>query len=329
MEKRFFKLIILMGLVLIIVTGCHLQVSHHRNYFQEGKVISECRKVKHVLGESCIPLKPQRIIVVDQESLEIVVALGFQPVGTAQANIAGGKARVLGKIIGKIVDLGKDAQPNLEKMVKLHPDLILGLGISSENYELYSQIAPTLTFDYTHAAWKDTLYIIAQALDKMEQAKQLLLAYKDKIKILQTQLNNQQRNIAISVARFYAGWDFTQFQTPLSFSGSILNEVGFSVPQQQIKFGADKYSDGTSGTLNQETVEVLDADILFLALDPGSEKKLQRYQNNSLWQKLQVVKKKRVYTVDSGYWIFGNILSANGIVDDVSKYLLEANIDPS
>jgi iron complex transport system substrate-binding protein len=29
-----------------------------------------------------------------------------------------------------------------------------------------------------------------------------------------------------------------------------------------------------------------------------------------------------VYTVDSGYWIFGNILSANAILDDLSKYLL-------
>lgn len=329
MLKRLLELLFLMGLVFLLITGCYQKLSNNSDYPKEEKIISECRKIKHVLGESCIPLNPQRIIVTDAETLETVVALGFQPVGTAKANIAGSKARILAGRIGKITDLGKESQPNLEKIVKLHPDLILGLGISQQNYALYSQIAPTVTFNYYHAGWKDNLRLIAQTLGKMEQAKQLLLAYQNKIKTLQKNIKNQQENIEISVARFYARWDFTQFQTPLSFSGSVLKEVGFTIPQQQIKFGADKYSDGTYGTLNQEKVEILDADILFLALDPGSEKKLQRYQNNPLWQKLQVVKKQRVYTVDSGYWIFGNILSANGILDDVYKYLLEANIDPS
>jgi len=34
------------------------------------------------------------------------------------------------------------------------------------------------------------------------------------------------------------------------------------------------------------------------------------------------VKNQRVYAVDSGYWIFGNILSANAILDDLFKYLV-------
>lgn len=66
----------------------------------------------------------------------------------------------------------------------------------------------------------------------------------------------------------------------------------------------------------------MDADIVFIVLDPGSEKNFKRYENNPLWQKLNVVKKRRVYTVDSGYWIFGNILSANAILDDIYKYVL-------
>ena len=316
MLKKFLKLFFLMGLAIVLVTGCYQPVINNSYYLNGKKQISECRKVQHILGESCVPIKPQRIIVTDQESLEIVVALGFQPVGAVKANIVGSKERILAGRLKSITYLGKESQPNLEKMVKLQPDLILGLGIDSQAYKLYSQIAPTVTFDFNHAAWKKDLQLIAQALNKTEQADQLLFQYQSKIKEIQKLLKNQLKNIDISVSRFYAGWNFTQFQTPLSFSGSILQEIGFAVPEKQ-KLLNEKNSDGTYVTVSKESIELLDADILFIALDPGSEKNYNKYRNNPLWQTLNVVKNQRVYTVDSGHWIFGSILSANAILDDL------------
>ncbi len=323
MFKKTIRFLCLMGLAILLVTGCYQQLNDRSYYSQSAKLTPECRKVKHILGESCVPLTPQRIIVTDQEALEIVVALGLEPLGTVKANIVGSKARVLPEKIGEIIDLGKDIQPNLEKIVLLHPDLILGLGIGAQNYDLYSRIAPTVTFDFYHAAWKDNLRLIAQALGKIEQAEKLLFEYDNKIKKIREQLNHKQEEIEISITRFYAGYKFTQFQTPLSFSGSVFKEIGFTTPQKQIKFGSAKFSDGTYGTVNQENLQILDSDILFIALDPGSEKNFKRYQKNPLWQQLNVVKNQRVYTVDSGYWIFGNILSANAILDDIYKYVLD------
>ncbi|BAY86129.1 ABC transporter, iron(III) dicitrate-binding periplasmic protein [Calothrix parasitica NIES-267] len=323
MLKCLLKQIFHTGLVTsLLIVGCSQQ-SNNSNYPNQENKISDCRKVKHALGESCIPLNPQRIVVTDAEMLEKVVALGFQPVGTAKANIAGSKAPVLKGKLEEIVDLGKQSQPNLEKMLQLNPDLILGLGISDQNYNLYSKMAPTVTFDYYHADWKDNLRLVAQALGKTEKAEQLLSEYENRIQNIQKNLTNQQENIEISTIRFYAGHKFTQFQTPLSFSGSVLKEVGFAVPQQQIEFKKDKDSDDVYATVNQEKTEVLDADVLFIALDPGSEKNFQRFQNNPLWQKLNVVKNQRTYTVNSGYWIFGNILSANAILDDINKYIVK------
>ena len=46
-----------------------------------------------------------------------------------------------------------------------------------------------------------------------------------------------------------------------------------------------------------------------------------------LWQKLNVAKNKRVYTVDSGYWYLGNIMAANAILDDLEQYLLNSATD--
>lgn len=322
MLKKSIRFFCLMGLAILLATGCYQQFNYNSYYSQSSKTISECRKVKHLLGESCIPLNPQRIIVTGQETLEIAVALGLKPVGAIKANIVGSKAKILPTTIGHITDLGKESQPNLEKMVLLHPDLILGLGIGSQNYNLYSRIAPTITFDFYHADWRKNLHLIAQALGRMEKAEKLLVEYENKINDIRKKFDNKQGKIETSITRFYAGHKFIDFQTPLSFSGSIFKEVGFTVPQKQIEFGYAKFSDGTYGTINQENLPILDADILFIVLDPGSEKNFKRYENNPLWQKLNVVKKQRVYTVDSGCWIFGNILSANAILDDIYKYVL-------
>lgn len=59
------------------------------------------------------------------------------------------------------------------------------------------------------------------------------------------------------------------------------------------------------------------------ALDPGSEETFERFRENPLWQRLGAVKNDRVYTVPSGYWIFGNVLAAGTILDELFEYLVE------
>jgi iron complex transport system substrate-binding protein len=61
---------------------------------------------------------------------------------------------------------------------------------------------------------------------------------------------------------------------------------------------------------------------MFVTLDPNAEENFNKYRHTVLWQQLNVVRNNQVYTVDSGYWIFGNILAANAILDDLSKYLI-------
>jgi len=96
--------------------------------------------------------------------------------------------------------------------------------------------------------------------------------------------------------------------------------VRIPVPEMQNQLTTNENQPLVSVSL--ERLELLDADVLFVALDPGAEESFQKYQNTPLWQKLDVVKNQRVYAVDSGYWIFGNILSANAILDDLFKYLV-------
>jgi iron complex transport system substrate-binding protein len=322
-RKWFYhiKLFLIITLSVIFLKGCYTFTAQ-KTYSSKVKLIkSECRIIKHELGESCISLNPQRIIVTDQESLEILVALGLKPIAATTANRVGNKAPILTEKIDGLIDLGKESQPNIEKIVKLHPDLILGFYISPQNYQLFSQIAATVSITYTETGWKETLMQVAKIVDKNQEAEKLLEEYQERIENLRLAFAQNIEKQKISIMRFYTSLQFTQFLNELSFPVGILKELNLSIPLAQRQVSSSP--NVSYNNVSLERVNLLESDAMFIALDPGSEENFKKYQNSPLWQTLNVVKNKKVYTVNSGYWIFGNILSANAILDDLVKYLLE------
>jgi iron complex transport system substrate-binding protein len=319
-SNKYIKLFLIV-ILLVICFHIYSIVSLPKiSYLNQKQINSECRIVKHKLGESCIPFHPQRIIVYDQESLEILVALGLKPIATTSANRVGNKRYILKDKADGIIDLGKDSQINFERIVKLKPDLILGLVCSYSDYELLSKLAPIVCFNYTETGWKQTLKEVAQVVDKNQEAEELLEKYQRRIENLRLQFAQKSHKQEISVMRFYTSIQFTQFLNELSFPISILEELQLSIPlaQRQISSGANI----SFYNVSLERVDLLESDMMFIALDPGAEENFRKYQHSPLWQTLNVVQNKRVYTVDSSYWIFGNVLSAHAVLDDLVKYLL-------
>lgn len=322
MIRRFWwqriQLFLVGTLIVVLLQSCHDLAQRSQTQLSEV-VSSNCRTVQHELGKSCVPLNPQRVIVTDQESLEILVALGVYPIATPSSNRVANKTAILKQRMKPIIDLGKEGQPNLESMVKLKPDLIIGTYISHQNYELFSRIAPTVSIDPIHDEWKKTLQQFGEILNKSQEAEKLLDAYHQKIKDLKSIFEQKPGDTKVSIMRFYTTLQFTQFMNHVSFPGSVIEELQHvSIPAVQRQLGG---SDGTFVQVSLERVDLLDADAIFVALDPGADKNFKIYANSPLWQTLQAVKNQHVYIVDSGYWIFGNILSANAILDDVFKHL--------
>lgn len=323
-KQRFYyylKLFILMTVSLLLSTACH---SYSNPNLLEQKLSNHpCQLIKHELGETCIPRNPQRIIVTDQVSLESVLALGLKPIGAPDPTYVDSKASFLKSKMAGITYLGKEEQLNLETILKLHPDLIIGLhGINSQNYQLLSQIAPTIKFEHIHYKWQESFRQIAQSLGKAKEAKNLLAQYAQRLKNLRGALSGQLNKLKVSVSRFHGGVQLPEFRSQYSFPGSVLQEIGLSLPEAQLELVKNPVD--TLVILNLESINLLEADILFVAVDNAAKELFQKYQKTSLWQTLHVVRNHHVYTVDSSYWIFGSILSANAIVDDLFKYLLKA-----
>uniref|UniRef100_B8HX76 Periplasmic binding protein n=1 Tax=Cyanothece sp. (strain PCC 7425 / ATCC 29141) TaxID=395961 RepID=B8HX76_CYAP4 len=321
---QYIKLFLVGLLIVVCLQSCQDVFQQSIQIQRSAVLASECRTVRHELGESCIPYRPQRVVVMDQESLEILVALGFKPIAATTANRVGNKAPILQNRVDftEIVDLGKEGNPNLEKIVQLKPDLILGMFINPQIYPLLSQIAPTASIEYSQTNWKKTLLLFADMLDQRPKASELLSAFQQRIELIQARLAEQTSKLKISAMRFYTDASLTQFLNQNSFTINVLEELKtISIPEKQRQEIQVPNSDWGYVNVSLERIDLLDADAMFVALDPGSEDSFKLYVTSPLWQTLDVVQQKRVYTVDSGYWIFGNILSANAILDDLCKYL--------
>lgn len=261
------------------------------------------------MGISQVPVAPKRIVVLDTTPLDAVLALGVDPVGTISYGMPPG---YLGEKASDIEIIGRFNQPNLEAIFKLKPDLILGAkSISEKLYPKLSQIAPTVFIEGAGRSWdwKNNFRIYANALNRTEQAEQLLADYEQQLAGLQASLVPSPDALTASVV-LNGRFGFIA-HTPTSFSGSILQEVGFKRNSVQ---GNDQQF---FVKLSREDLESPEGDILFLIHYPDTTSK-EEFVNHRLWSQLDVVQRDAVCEVKGEVWAAGrSILAAQQVLKDV------------
>jgi len=312
---------------LIALTTCGLMISCGDMVPSQPQITASvnCRPVQHQMGETCVPLQPERVVVLDETLLANAIALGIHPIGsTLKPNFFTGAMPpfLMGKVNQDLVSIGTQSQPNLEKILELKPDLILGFEFGAA-YSTLSQIAPTVIIEWQDAGhWQDHLLKAAEALGKTEAAEQLLADYNDRIVDLRTALDQPPEQIQVSLAYFGGNAAFVRSDLKNSFPGSILADVGFGRPPAQ-----DIVSDDYQIEISPEKIPSLDGDVFFLfAVDDEQGKATQEsLKSHPLWQQLEVVQNNRVYQVDFATWRSRNILAANGVLDNLFKYLVNNN----
>ncbi len=306
-----FKLLLLSVATSLIIIGCGLNNTQTLNLNPID--ITPVRVVSHAMGETKVPLHPQRIIVLG--GLDNVLALGIKPIGATTLG-DNNFLEYLANLTEGIEKIGQNGQPNLEKILALKPDLILGLYWDAELYEQLSQIAPTVLAD-GELDWKQWLTKFGEAVGEPDKAENLLREYDQRIKYLRQKLGNNLAQTQVSLVNFWA--NFTRIYMNLSFSGSIIQEIGLSRPPSENK--AKNHEN-----ISLELIPQIGGDAIFLILGGHNESRLQQFINHPLWSQLKAVQENRVYPVRNDIWVAGwGLIGANKVLDDISKYLVPVN----
>jgi iron complex transport system substrate-binding protein len=213
-------------------------------------------------------------------------------------------------------------QVDIEKVVALSPDLILGLysGMTRQEYDRLSQIAPTIAPPGDHPAfgtpWQEMTRTAGAALGRPQLAEELIAGVEERLAAARTEYPEFAGRSAVVGERF----DTYFVRSATDPRTRFLTDLGFELPQEI----ADLAGDRDGAPISDERLDLLDRDLLLwnIGFVPEVEDALA---GNRLYQGLRVAREGRdLFLTDpvlSGALTFSTVLSIPYAIDGLLPQL--------
>ncbi|MEN0023926.1 MAG: iron-siderophore ABC transporter substrate-binding protein [Microbacterium sp.] len=266
----------------------------------------DVHEVTHARGTTEVPTEVERVVTLEPLELDTAVAVGITPVGAAVASNVASIPSYLG--VDGVDAVGTVPEPDLEAIAALKPDLILGTEARhSALYEQLSAIAPTVFIETQADPWRDNALLIGEALNKEDEVAALLADVDHRCADLSDQYDVDGQTVQLIRPR-----DETTLSLygPISFAGSLLECVGYTIPEQD-------WADGLQADISPENILDATADEVFVTtadVDDQSTIPAAVTQNASAFPSVTLV--------DTSYWVAGvGPKGAHAVLDDIEKHL--------
>ncbi|MEL6406524.1 MAG: ABC transporter substrate-binding protein [Chloroflexota bacterium] len=258
--------------------------------------------IEHQFGETIIESEPQRVLSLGFSEQDALLALGVQPIAVrywygdapnaifpwAQDFVEGEPPVVLNMPFSNL---------NYEAILELEPDLIsaVSAGLTEEEYETLSQIAPTLTQtgDYINFGmpWQEATQMIGDALGKSDEAAEIVAETENRFTAVREQFP-QIEGQTIAVA-YNDGSTFGYF-TDQDVRGRFFTDLGFVIPDDLIEIAGDSFF----ANISDERIDLLDQDVIAIASLQFVEGGRETLESDPLFSQLEVVENERVMYLD-------------------------------
>lgn len=271
---------------------------------------SGTRSVDSARGPVDVPESPLRIVTLEPVELDTSVALGVVPVGTAVLSEATGVPAYLGEDAASIETVGTVAEPRIESIAALKPDLILGTETRhGEFYDQLAAIAPTVFMASQSDPWKDNVRLVGRTLGLESEAEQLLGEYDERCDRIASEHETAGKTAQLIRPRD----DVLTLYGPLSFAGSTLECAGFTTPPRA------EWADEISVDLSPELVAEAKADLIVVtAANPDDPAAIPASVTAN------AAALPNPHAVDQSYWITGvGPKGGQAVLDDIDRILSE------
>ncbi|OEA17584.1 iron-hydroxamate ABC transporter substrate-binding protein [Vibrio parahaemolyticus] len=261
---------------------------------------------------------PQRVVVLNWDILEQVLALDIEPI--AAPNLPGYRQWVVNPYAPEsIEDIGTRAEPNLEKIASLKPDVILAASPQQDLIPLLRQIAPVVylpNFSQNEAAAQTAIKhfrTLGVLFDKQELAEQKLAKLNDSFKQLRDKIRQHySAPLDVLVMRFSTP-NSVLLSTENSTTDYVVEQLGLTNP---IKVSARAWG------IKQDRINRLQnleqSYVLYVQPFPQESK----LNSSPLWQAMPFVKKQRVNSVRA-VWAYGGAMSLQYMAEAITDSLIE------
>ena len=269
------------------------------------------------MGESEVPEKPQRVVILTNEGTEALLALGVKPIGAVKSWTGNPWYPHIADQMEGVTVVGDESQPNIELIASLQPDLIIGNKMRQEKvYDQLNAIAPTVFSETLRGEWQTNFLLYAETLGLKAEGEKILADYDRRAADFKSKAGDKL-NEKVSVVRFMAGKIRIYLED--TFTGVAFSKMGLTRPDHQLG-----YADTFVEEITRERLPEADADrIFYFTYDTGDGKGSameDEMVNDPLWKSLKAVQDGKAYKVDDAIWnTAGGVLAANLMLDEIFK----------
>lgn len=272
-------------------------------------------------GEHQLDGHPTRIVALNWDLAEQLLELGITPVGVP--NIKDYSEWVVKPAIpASVDDLGTRAEPNMQKLAELKPDLILAASPQKDLIPRLQTIAPVLYYE-SYAGQQDSAQEvidnfkqIAQVVNKSDVANQKLQAMQTRFAELRHQLIEAfGEPLPQVLAMRFANQTSVYLYTEHSTTQYVLKQLGLtpalSLPSQPW---------GISQKRITELQHIKDGYVLYFG--PFTQQQKAQLNKSMLWKAMPFVRNGHVNEAEP-VWNYGGAMSMEYIAESITKSMLE------
>ncbi|TXC91155.1 iron-siderophore ABC transporter substrate-binding protein [Metabacillus litoralis] len=329
-NKKSWLTLLLMSITMIILAACGNTADEGKDEATKGTddaPAEETYTIDHAMGSTEITGTPEKVVILTNEGTEALLSMGVTPVGAVQSWAGDPWYEHIKEDMKDVQVVGTESDVNIEAIAKLQPDLIIGNKLRQEKvYEQLNKIAPTVFTETLKGEWQENFKVYAKALNLEEEGNKVIDEFENRITEIKEAAGDKV-NQDVQVVRFMAGT--TRIYYKDSFSGVILEKLGFSRPSALEELFSDDPENLFAREVGKEVIPQMDGDLLFYFTyttpeDQGATKTEEEWTKDPLWQNLEVVKEGKAYKVDDSIWnTAGGVIAANLLLDDIETKLSE------
>ena len=305
--------------ILAIISGLLLYYlpdmtsGHNAESNQTSQTFKE-KTIVHDFGTTELKKVPKRIVILDNLYGEILDPLHITPVGATTGQADSQELSTLFKKQykdAKVVSVGWQGNPDLDKIAELKPDLILMTGEQEDLYEELSEIAPTVGYQInTDENWDyhETSLKVAEIFDKRDEMKKDLdrldareAVFAENVK---AKFGNQKLmylRVTDNDIRYYAYGHFGYLYDTYHF-----NRAETFNPDDMFQ------------VIDPDKLKDINPDLLIVQAD-SQELLENKLKNNPVWSSLKAVQNNKVIYADYSTYMLGfGIVSQEAIMKQIS-----------
>lgn len=283
-----------------------------------GQVLADIH-IQDSRGEQVFTQSPQRVVVLNWDLLEQVLELDITPVGAP--NLPSYTEWVAQPAIpAGVEDIGTRAEPNLDKISALKPDVIIAASPQKDLIPTLERIAPVIYLsnfeqnDQSAQVAIEQFKTLAVLFGKQELAQQKLAAMNERFKQLSTSLHQAfGEELPSVVAMRFASTTSVFLYGENSGAQYVIEQLGLktALPQPATQWGI------VQKRLN-ELQNVKDGYVLYILPFPEQEK----LNKSMLWKAMPFVRSGKVNAVRT-VWSYGGAMSLLYTAEALTESLLE------